>query len=160
MYELHWIGSKWAQWQSRKDMLMKFLFSVEAEECTRIWGSHSGDYQQFCFLAYNAVYYVESQQTFRRNMTPPPSRSKNKPRNKNKREAGIKQSSWSRHVPPEHWFTSDGLHGVVDQKITLFTVGFFFSNPAQYKVRSKSLWRWYISKNVTFLDIIHRLACI
>jgi hypothetical protein len=33
---------------------------------------------------------------------------------------------------------------------------FSFMNNNFIRVRSKSLWRWYISTNVMFLDIIHR----
>jgi hypothetical protein len=44
----------------------------------RIWGSHSGGYEEYCLLGYNAMYSVESQLTFRRNISPPSSGSKNK----------------------------------------------------------------------------------
>jgi hypothetical protein len=42
-------------------------------------GSHSGGYEEFHLLGYNAV---ESQQMFRRNMSPPSSGSKNEPSKK------------------------------------------------------------------------------
>jgi hypothetical protein len=48
----------------------------------KILGSHSGDYEEFYLLGYNDVSSVESQQTFRRNMSPPSSESKNNPSKK------------------------------------------------------------------------------
>jgi hypothetical protein len=36
----------------------------------RIGGSYSGDYEEFRLLEYNTMYSVESQLTFRRNMSP------------------------------------------------------------------------------------------
>jgi hypothetical protein len=35
--------------------------SMEATLRTRIWGSHSGGYEEYCLLGYNAVWSVESQ---------------------------------------------------------------------------------------------------
>jgi hypothetical protein len=35
----------------------------------KIWDSHSGGYEELYLLGYNAVYSVESQPTFRRNMS-------------------------------------------------------------------------------------------
>jgi hypothetical protein len=43
-----------------------------------IWSFQSGGYEGFYLLVYNAMQSVESQQTFRRNMSPPSSGSKNK----------------------------------------------------------------------------------
>jgi hypothetical protein len=45
-----------------------------------IWVSHSGDCEVFCLLGYNDALSRESKQTFRRNISPPSSRSKSKPR--------------------------------------------------------------------------------
>jgi hypothetical protein len=39
-------------------------------------------FEEFCLLGYNPVYSVESQPTFRRNMSPPSSGSKYKPSKK------------------------------------------------------------------------------
>jgi hypothetical protein len=36
----------------------------------RIWGSHSGGYEEFCLLGYNAVLSVDNQLTFRKNIFP------------------------------------------------------------------------------------------
>jgi hypothetical protein len=47
-----------------------------------IWGSHRGGYEDFNLLGYNAEWSVEIQQTFRRNISHPPSESKNKPSKK------------------------------------------------------------------------------
>jgi hypothetical protein len=44
----------------------------------RIRGSHSGGYEELYLLGYKAVWPVENQPTFRRNMSPPSSESKNK----------------------------------------------------------------------------------
>jgi hypothetical protein len=44
----------------------------------RMWGSHSGGYEQNYLLGYNAVWSVESQPTLRRNISPPSSEAKNK----------------------------------------------------------------------------------
>jgi hypothetical protein len=48
----------------------------------RIWGSHSGSYEEYYLVGYNAVQSIESQLTFRRNMWPLSSRCKNKPSKK------------------------------------------------------------------------------
>jgi hypothetical protein len=48
----------------------------------KIWGSHSGGYEEYYLLGYNAVSSVESQLTFRRKISPPSSGSKNKPSKK------------------------------------------------------------------------------
>jgi hypothetical protein len=45
-----------------------------------IWSSHSSGYKGFYLLGYNAMYSTETQPTFRRNMSPQSSGSKNKPR--------------------------------------------------------------------------------
>jgi hypothetical protein len=45
----------------------------------RIWGSHSYGYEYYYLPGYSAFYSVESQPTFRRNISPPSSRWKNKP---------------------------------------------------------------------------------
>jgi hypothetical protein len=44
----------------------------------RIWGSHSGGYEEYRLLGYNAVWSKERQPTFRRNISPPSSGSKDK----------------------------------------------------------------------------------
>jgi hypothetical protein len=43
----------------------------------RIWGSHSGGYEEYHILGYNVVQSVESQPKFRRNISLPSSGSKN-----------------------------------------------------------------------------------
>jgi hypothetical protein len=48
----------------------------------RILGPHTGGYERFYLLEYIGVYFVESQPMFLRNMSPPSSGSKNKPRAK------------------------------------------------------------------------------
>jgi hypothetical protein len=39
----------------------------------KIWGYHSGGYEELCFIEYKAVSSVESQSTLSRNMVPPSS---------------------------------------------------------------------------------------
>jgi hypothetical protein len=43
------------------------MFTKEIYE-DRIGGSHSGGYEEYCLLGYNAVQSVECQSTFRRNI--------------------------------------------------------------------------------------------
>jgi hypothetical protein len=43
----------------------------------RIWDSRSGGYEEYYLLGYKAVYYTESQPTFRKNISPPSLESKN-----------------------------------------------------------------------------------
>jgi hypothetical protein len=45
----------------------------------RIWGSHSGGYEEFYILGYNVVYSDERQPTSRKNISLPSSGSKNMP---------------------------------------------------------------------------------
>jgi hypothetical protein len=44
----------------------------------RIWGPYSGGYEELYLLGYKAVYPVENQKTFQRNMLPSFSGFKNK----------------------------------------------------------------------------------
>jgi hypothetical protein len=44
-----------------------------------IWDSHSRGYEEFYLLAHNAMYFVESQPTFRKNTSPPSSGLRSKP---------------------------------------------------------------------------------
>jgi hypothetical protein len=48
--------------------------SKHTRDC-RIWGPHSGGYESYYLLGYNAVSSVESKPKFRRNISPPPSGS-------------------------------------------------------------------------------------
>jgi hypothetical protein len=65
---------------------MKSDFS-KMDHLTRI------NYEEFYLLGYNAVYFVGSQPTFRRNMSPPSTGSKNKPSKKPELKAGGKQKT-------------------------------------------------------------------
>jgi hypothetical protein len=53
-----------------------------------IWGSHSGGYEEFCLLGYNAVYSTEGQGMFRRNILPPSWWLKSE-------QAGSKEAQWT-----------------------------------------------------------------
>jgi hypothetical protein len=57
--------------------------NTEVRLC-KIWRSYSGGYEEFCLLGHNVMPLVESQLTFRRNMSPPFSRPK-------KQETSMKQ---------------------------------------------------------------------
>jgi hypothetical protein len=70
-----------------KFLLYQELFEQDVHNCliicsllnndlSRISGSHSGGYEEYHLMGYNAVYSVECQPTFRRNISPPSSGSK------------------------------------------------------------------------------------
>jgi hypothetical protein len=48
------------------------------QDTKRIWGSHSGGYEEYYLLGYKAVQSVESQPKFRKTISPPVFGSKNK----------------------------------------------------------------------------------
>jgi hypothetical protein len=94
----------------------------------RIFSSRSGGFEQFCLGESNAVYSVESKQTFRRNVSPPCSGSKTKPRAachliSRLFLAWLILLLWSRgrHVSPKRWLTFNGLHDVTSQRTEVFT---------------------------------------
>jgi hypothetical protein len=70
-------------------------------------------FRKFCLMGYNASYSVESQPTFRRNMSSH-LQARNISLGRNQRE-----SRW-RHVPQKRPLAINGLHGVVFQKIEFF----------------------------------------
>jgi hypothetical protein len=88
------------------------------------------DFEGFCRLGYNAVKFVESQQTFRRKMSPPSSELKNKPRNQREImwktcfHAGFLAYSsilkMEATCSPEMSVDFSGLHGVISQEIVFF----------------------------------------
>jgi hypothetical protein len=88
----------------------------------RTWGSLRGGYEDFYLRGYNTVQSVESQLTFRRNMSPPPSGSKS-----NQARTSVKQ------VASTVCFNE--LHGDIFQKIELFiTTAVRTSNPTIHSV--------------------------
>jgi hypothetical protein len=51
-------------------LILPVLFNIgNQQRICRVWGSHSGHYEQLDPLGYNAVYSVENQPTFRRNVS-------------------------------------------------------------------------------------------
>jgi hypothetical protein len=54
---------------------LSYNSSLNIRWACKIWGSHNGGYEHFCLMGDNAVQSVESQPTFRRNMSPPSSSS-------------------------------------------------------------------------------------
>jgi hypothetical protein len=55
----------------------------------RIWGSHSGGYEEFYLLGCNTVQSVESQPIFRGKISPPSSGRKSKPRKNIVKASGL-----------------------------------------------------------------------
>jgi hypothetical protein len=74
----------------------------------RIWGSDSGGYDEFYLLGYNAVYSIESQPTFRKNMSPPSSGSKNK----QSKKLVWKYVASRNSAPLDTWFHTGVLFGL------------------------------------------------
>jgi hypothetical protein len=71
-----------------------------------------------CLLDYNGVQSVESEPTFRRNISPPSSGVKNKPSKKptTRFQTGSRLTQFSTMTMEERQLTINRLHGVVSQK--------------------------------------------
>jgi hypothetical protein len=61
---------------ANKERITSVLHIIMIEE---IRGSHTRGCKEFCLLGYNALYSVENQPTFRKNLSPTSSGLKNKP---------------------------------------------------------------------------------
>jgi hypothetical protein len=83
-----------------------------------IWSSHSGRYEQYYLLGYNAGYSVESQPTFRTNISPPSSGS-NKKRKIPARKHVTTFLSHAFALWSFGWLSTDWLHGVISLNILL-----------------------------------------
>jgi hypothetical protein len=114
-------------------------------KCRRIiWGSHRGNYEEFCLLGYKAMHSFESQQKIRRNMSPPSSELKGKLSNQHK--ADSKQSlsascrvfvfhnfrSWRCrwHTSPKRRFSFNELYDVIGNKIERYKCVHVYSLPS------------------------------
>jgi hypothetical protein len=91
--------------------------------------------EEYYLLGYNAVQSVESQPTFRRNISPPFSGS-------NKLAACLHAGillglfypeDWT-DVPPKRRLTSNGLHGVISQTTLFITTAVRISNPTKWLI--------------------------
>jgi hypothetical protein len=105
-------------------------------------------------LGYNAVQSVESQPTFRMNISPPTSGSKNKP---SFPLSGfiLRPQRWRRHALPKRPLTFNGLYGDIAQKIVRFTFGSLFFRarehfPQPYQTINNIIYR-VIRKSVKHL---------
>jgi hypothetical protein len=119
-------------------------------------------FEKSCLLGYNIVYFNESQPPFRRNMTPPFSKSKSMWRKKTTWR-GSKQrraSRWflasfairpwrrSRHISPNHLSTLIELFSVMFQKKILFiTTAMITSNPIHL------LWSRFVFLSIVWVRI-------
>jgi hypothetical protein len=81
-----------------------------------------------CIFRHSTMQSVEIKPIFGDNISPPSSGSKDKPSKQSLILAcrwfpawlTFRPWRWRRHVPPKHWFTFNGLHGVITQNIELF----------------------------------------
>jgi hypothetical protein len=99
--------------------------------CTprRTWGFHSGGYEEYHLLWYNAVWSVDCQPRFRRIISPPSSGSKKLVELETSSLPAFTLVSCSAYffdpedgsdVPPKRRLTLSELHGVISQKMVLF----------------------------------------
>jgi hypothetical protein len=69
-------------WAAAAAQLSASNFKASFVAVCRIWDSHSGGYEELYLLGYNTLQSVESQPTFRRNISLPSLVSKNEPSKK------------------------------------------------------------------------------
>jgi hypothetical protein len=99
-------------------------FTNSYQQC-RIWGFHSGGYEEYHLLGYDAVQSVELQPTFRRNISPPSSRSK-KASTCLLAEIIFWPWRWGRYVPSKRRLQLNRLQGVISQKMILFIMPIYY----------------------------------
>jgi hypothetical protein len=87
----------------------KVILRVNIAHC-RIWGSHSRGYIYFCLLGYNTVWFVESQQMFQKNIS-----------------------------PPNIWLTFNGLKGDITWRIEIFNIAYWLLTSRNKRKTSSGL---------------------
>jgi hypothetical protein len=96
--------------------------------------------EEFQLLGYNPVQSVESQRTFRSNMSPPSSGMKSKPT--------LQPGIWGgRLVPAKRLFTFNGLHRIISQKIEIFTT-----------TATRTSFYSYTLLSAAFIEVLKRVS--
>jgi hypothetical protein len=136
-----------------------YLFHNSPNPSCRIWGFHSGGYEEFFLLGYNAEQSIESRLTFWRHLslvsclvhssTLTPSSGQR-----------IGQARNQQHVPLKCWSTFNGPHSFISQKIELLD---FFIQTISWGPPSLSneyLWhfpQWWSRQGVKLTTPVPRL---
>jgi hypothetical protein len=81
----------------------RVIICSEQFRVCRIWGFHSGGYEEYQLLGYNDTCLLTG---FLLNLF-------------------LLPWWWRRYVPPKRLLTLNGLHGVISQKLILFILGYY-----------------------------------